>query len=74
MKDIGGSIHSHAFTFVNMKDARDFAATHQITHIERSSTNLQDSIIASSTTPTIDRTHAVLSKGDGFLSFLVKRL
>ena len=54
MKDIGGSIHSHAFTYVSMKDARDFAATHPITHIERSNTNLQDSIIASFTAPTID--------------------
>ena len=52
-----------------MKDARDFAATHQITHIERASTNLQDSITASFTIPTSDRTHAMLSKRRWFLVF-----
>ena len=70
MKDIGGSIHSHAFTYVNMKDARDFAATSPITHIVRFNTNLQDSTIASRTTPTNDRPHAYYQKDDRFLFFL----
>ena len=55
MRDIGGSFRFLAFTFANVKVAKDFAPISQITPIVKSSTKPQENTIVRFITWTVDR-------------------